>query len=309
MTSEKSNPAEGRGRGSCALSWPAGHTGNYTRFAEAIAAAGLESPAHIEPGRWIRFPGLGKGASNRAGWCYLFPNEQAGAFGCWASSLSETWHAQRRHFTREEQAALRQQVAEAKRQAEREQAQTWNHAAARALDIWRKAQPANPEHAYLKAKQVAPYCARQSGPRLVLPIVGWDGQLSSLQFIGPDGEKRMLTGGRKRGRFIPVHGQRGAGRILMAEGFATAATLAEAEPEALTLAALDAGNLEPVAVEARKRYPAAEIVLAADADAVGISKARAAAIACAGLVAVPEFPPGAEGSDFNDLAAWKRGQA
>lgn len=309
MNSETSNPAEGRGRGSCAHSWPAGHTANYTGFIQAIAAAGLEPPAHIEPGRWIRFPGLGKGRSNRAGWCYLFPDERAGAFGCWASGLSETWHAERRHFTSEQRAAFRRQVAEAKKQAEREQAHAWFQAAERAREIWRKAQPASREHAYLTKKGIAPYGARQSGPRLVLAIVGWDGKISSLQFIAPDGEKRMLTGGRKRGRFIPVHGKRGAGRLLIAEGFATAATLAEAEPAALVLAALDAGNLEPVAVEARKRYPAAEIVIAADCDAVGISKARAAAIACGGLVAVPDFPPGAEGSDFNDLARWQRGHA
>ncbi len=116
----------------------------------------------------------------------------------------------------------------------------------------------------------------------------------------------MLTGGHKRGRFIPVHGERAARRIVIAEGFATAATLAETEPDALILAALDAGNLEPVAVEARRRHPNVEIIIAADADAVGIRKARAAALASGGLVAVPEFPPGAEGSDFNDLAALQR---
>lgn len=228
------------------------------QFRDAIRSTGLEPPDAIEPGTLHRFPGAGKGPSNRAGWCYLFPDEQAGAFGCWASGLSETWHAECHHFTREQRAAFRRQMAEAKRQAERERAGAWKHAAARARDIWRKAQPASPEHEYLKAKQVAPHCARQSGPRLVLPIVGWDGQIFSLQFIGPDGGKKMLKGGRKRGRFIPVSGQRGAGRIVIAEGFATAATLAEAEPEAQTLAAIDAGNLQPVAVEARKRYPAAD---------------------------------------------------
>jgi len=197
-------------------------------------------------------------------------------------------------------------MAEAKRQANRERDEAWQQAAARAREIWRHSGPANPEHRYLLAKAVAPYCARQSGPRLVLPIVGWDGGLSSLQFIDSEGNKRMLKGGRKKERFIPVHGKRGAGQILIAEGFATAATLAAAEPEALTIAALDAGNLQPVATEARKRFPAAEIVLIADADAVGVKKARAAAIACAGLVAVPEFPPDAEGSDWNDLAALQR---
>ena len=275
-------------------------------FRAAMLASGMQPPDDLRPGVLHRFPGIGKGPSNRAGWCWLSPDAQGGAFGCWASGLWETWHAERRHITSAERAAFRRQMAEAERQAERAREKAWQQAAARAGEIWRRARPANPEHLYLLKKAVAPYCARQSGPRLVLPIVGWDGCLSSLQFIGPDGDKKMLKGGRKLGRFIQVHGQHGARRILIAEGFATAATLAEAEPEALVLAALDAGNLKPVAVVARERFPAAEIVLAADADAVGIEKARAAAIACSGLVAVPEFPPGTDGSDWNDLAALQR---
>ena len=277
-----------------------------TAFRAEMLAAGMQPPDDLRPGALHRFPGIGKGPSNRAGWCWLSPDAQGGAFGCWASGLSETWHAERRHFTSAERAAYRRQMIEAKRQDERERDKAWQQAAARAGEIWRKLGPANPEHPYLLTKAVAPYCARQSGPRLVLPIVGWDGRLSSLQFIGPAGDKKMLKGGRKLGRLIPVHGQRGADRILIAEGFATAVTLAEAEPDALTLAALDAGNLEPVALEARRRYPVAEIVIAADTDAVGIAKARAAAIAAGALVAVPEFPPGSDGSDWNDLAALQR---
>lgn len=306
MTSKNANPAERRGWGDTCELPAAEHVANSNCFRNAIASIGLEPPRYIEPGRWLRFPGMSKNSGNRAGWCYLFPDEKAGVFGCWASSLSKIWHAEQRHFTQKERAALRQKIAEAKHRAELEQAETWAHAARRALDIWHEAEAASPHHEYLKMKAVAPHCARQSGPRLVLPIVGWDGVLSSLQFISPDGEKRMLKGGRKRGRFIPVHGRRGANKIFIGEGFATVATLAEAEPEALTLAALDAGNLEPVALETRKRNPTAEIVIAADADAVGISKARAAAIACAGQVAVPVFPMGSEGSDWNDLAALNR---
>lgn len=275
-------------------------------FRAEMLATGMQPPHDLRPGALHRFPGIGKGPSNRAGWCWLSPDGQGGAFGCWASGLSETWQAERRHFTSAERAAFRRQMAEAKRQAECERDKAWQQAAARAREIWLKTVPASPRHPYLLTKAVAPCYARQAGPRLVLPIVGWDGRLSSLQFIGPGGDKKMLKGGRKLGRLIPVHGQHGVGRILIAEGFATAATLSEAEPEALVLAALDAGNLKPVAVAARKRFPAAEIVLAADADAVGIAKARAAAIAAAGLVAVPKFPPGTEGTDWNDLAALQR---
>lgn len=275
-------------------------------LADAISSLGMIPPETVKVAGWTTCAGAGKGKGNQAGRIKLFDDLEGAIIWDWSTGFVETWRAQHRHFTCEERGAFRRQMAETRRQAEREQAEAWSHAAARAQDLWRKAQPANPEHEYLKAKQVAPRCARQSGPRLVLPIVGWNGELSSLQFIGPDGGKLMLKGGRKRGCFIPVHGQRGAERILIAEGFATAATLADAEPQALVLAAIDAGNLEPVAVEVRKQYPTAEIVIAADADQVGISKARAAAIACAGLVAVPEFPPCAEGSDWNDLAALNR---
>ena len=278
----------------------------FTAFRAEMLAFGLQPPDDLRPGTLHRFPGIGKGPSNRAGWCWLSPDAQVGAFGCWASDLSETWQAERPHFKSAARAAYRRQMTDATRKAERERDKVWQRAACRAGEIWRRSEPANPEHPYLLTKAVAPCCARQSGPRLVLPIVGWDGCLSSLQFIGPDGEKKMLKGGRKLGRLIPVHGQQGAGRIVIAEGFATAATLADAEPEALTLAAIDAGNLKPVAVVARERFPAAEIVLAADADTVGMAKARAAAIAAAGLVAAPKFPPGAKGTDWNDFAALQR---
>lgn len=268
-----------------------------------MAAAGLSPPA-LEPGRLVRFPGVGKPPTNRAGWAFLFADQRAGAFGCWATGVHEIWHDQSRgYLSRDERETLRRQVAEAKRQADAERAERWANAAGRARDIWRNARPADPGHPYLARKAIRPHCARQSGTRLVLPVCDFNGALHSLQFIGPDGGKLLLAGGRKRGFFIPVHGRRGAERIIVAEGFATAATLADAEPGALVLAAIDSGNLEPVAVAARQRYPAAEIVIAGDCDRVGIEKGRAAAIACGGRLAIPQFPPGVPGSDFNDLVA------
>ncbi|MBH9659522.1 hypothetical protein JAO05_31125, partial [Burkholderia pseudomallei] len=58
------------------------------------------------------------------------------------------------------------------------------------------------------------------------------------------------------------------------------------------------------------QYPDARIVVCADDDHTtkgnpGVTKARAAAEAVAGIVAVPDFGPNrpAAGTDFNDLAA------
>ena len=99
--------------------------------------------------------------------------------------------------------------------------------------------------------------------------------------------------------------------IVIAEGSATASTVATQFPGACVLAAIDAGNLEPVARAVRSRYPAVQIVVAADDDRLtpgnpGLTKAREAAAAVGGKLVRPVWPEGAPDdlTDFNDLAAW-----
>ena len=176
-------------------------------------------------------------------------------------------------------------------------------AAERGLAIWNAAKPAAPGHGYLRRKSVEPHGARQYRGLLCLPVVDFDSALWSLQFIEASGSKRLLKGGRKAGNHIPVHEPAEPSRLLLCEGWATGATLAEREPDARVLAAIDAGNLEPVALSARRRWPELDIVICGDADAAGVSAANRAARAAGALVAFPEFPPGTTGSDFNDLAA------
>jgi putative DNA primase/helicase len=65
-----------------------------------------------------------------------------------------------------------------------------------------------------------------------------------------------------------------------------------------------AGNLRAVAVEARCKWPDAEIIVCCDRDDVGVGYGRAAALAAGARCAVPEFPDGAEGTNYNDLACW-----
>ena len=98
------------------------------------------------------------------------------------------------------------------------------------------------------------------------------------------------------------------GQILIAEGYATAASLHEAT--GLTVAvACDCVNLQPVGEALRKKYPAAMLILCADDDAwtagnPGAAKAKDAAQAVGGKIALPKFcGPRMEGqTDFNDLA-------
>ena len=97
--------------------------------------------------------------------------------------------------------------------------------------------------------------------------------------------------------------------ICIGEGFATCATLREATSHAV-VGAFDCGNLKPVSESIRAQYPNARIVLAADDDYdtdgnPGLTKARDAATAIGGSVAVPDFGPNrpADAKDFNDLSA------
>jgi len=121
------------------------------------------------------------------------------------------------------------------------------------------------------------------------------GRLTNLQFIVTDGRKRLLSGGRKRGCFIPVAGDmENPARVIICEGWATGCTLTEDEPAVLVLAAIDAGNLGPVALAVCRHWPSAGLVIAGDDDRLtagnpGATKAKAAAIASGALLALPQW--------------------
>jgi len=75
-------------------------------FRAAIQAAGLQLPPHIEPGKFHRFPGIGKRNGNTAGWCKFFDDQQGGVFGDFSADFEQSWHAQQdRPLTREDQEA------------------------------------------------------------------------------------------------------------------------------------------------------------------------------------------------------------
>jgi putative DNA primase/helicase len=287
-------------------------------FRDAIRAAGLEPPDVIEPGKLHRFPGVGKRPSNQAGWCLLFNDGLGGCFGDWSTGLSATWQAKRdKPYSRTDRAAFARRVEEAKKQTETARYTRQINAATRAASIWKAATPASEDHPYLIRKRIQSHGAKMHKGALTLPVVDFTTRMTSLQFIAEDGSKLLLSGGRKHGCFIPVEGDmENPGRVVICEGWATGCTLSEDEPLSLVLAAIDAGNLKPVAVSARLRWPSAELVIAGDDDRQtagnpGATKAKAAAIAAGALLALPQFPAGAPRhlTDFNDLVTFLGGSA
>lgn len=187
------------------------------------------------------------------------------------------------------------EAAKADRQTKRQREQT--AAAQKAAYIWSKAALAQSSHPYLTNKKINPHGAKQAiSSALILPLYDQDKHLVNLQFIHTDGNKRFLKNGQKKGCLWWLG--KLSKTILIAEGFATAATLFESTGH-LTVIAYDAGNLEAVAKIIRQRQPQAKIIICADNDASGTGQAKAnqAALAVDALVALPPTQ-----GDFNDYA-------
>lgn len=267
-------------------------------FRAAMQDAGYEPPADIVPGRFHRFSANGK-RKDTAAFCKLFEDMRGGIYGNWREGITHEWQAEKpAAMSPAERQAYRDAVARAKAERDAEQEQLAAEAAAKAVSIWNASAPANDDHPYLQRKQVRAYAIRQSRDALVLPIRDNAGKLHSLQFIQPDGTKKFLTGGAIKGHYTGIG--KPEQRIYIAEGYATAASVHQATGDAVAVA-FNAGNLEPVAVNLRQRFPNAEIIIAADNDNQtpgnpGLTKAAQAATAAKATVVAPDT------GDFNDLA-------
>ena len=243
------------------------------------------------------------------GWHILHLDAPAsGAGGSWKTGQRVGWCGKRQSaFTASERAEIARRITEDRKRAQEAVEARHRAAAERAAHIWKQSAPASRNHPYLTKKQIGPSIARQRGDSLVLPVRDFSGALHGLQFIGPDGSKKFLPGMTKQAHFIPTGEQPDGSRPLwIAEGFATAATLAAMRPAVQVIAALDAGNLRSVAIEARRRWPDLALVIVPDFDAIGIRKGREAAEAARAMIlpAPASVPPGA--SDWNDVMAAKR---
>lgn len=140
---------------------------------------------------------------------------------------------------------------------------------------------------------------------LLLPLVDESGAVVAAQTITPQGEKRLLTGSAKRGAYHAVNAPGQPQKVIIAEGLATTLSTHLMRPDALTVCAIDAGNLLPVAEFMRQQYPQAQIIIAADNDRLddkpntGTERAEKAASAVAGYVAVPPTDYKADWNDYH----------
>lgn len=284
------------------------HVDPVAAFRDAMAAAGLKTPDPIVPdGKLRRVHVEGDRRGTKHGWYVLhLDGLPAGAFGSWRAGVQHSWHMEANGArSDEERAQIRERIDAARRKRAAEEERRRKRAAEKARRMWEQAGPADPEHPYLVARQVKPHGIRQIGSRLVIPVRDADGKFTGLQFIGAEAEKRFLTDTVKKGAYHRIGVSSGV--VIICEGYATGASVHEATGHAVAVA-FDAGNLRPVAEAIRAKVgPDTRIILAADDDHrtegnPGVTKARDAARVVGGVVAIPRFPAGDVGTDWNDLA-------
>lgn len=305
-------------------------------FTEAIARAfgAAPDPADVRPGKLVRFSTNGK-KHDDSGWAKLFEDGRAGVFGNWRTGEQGTWRAAPAvPMSRADRQRQRAEIAAAQAARELEQAQRHARAAELARLIWTNARPCD-GHPYLDRKRVAAdgvrvqfahamecrgqFCVEGQSLRgllLLVPVRDMDRRLWSLQAIDAEGRKSFLRGGRARGLFHvvggeklrPVVGQEAifAGTVAIAEGYATARSVVDIDGWPCVVA-FNAGNLAPVARSVRAKFPRARLMICGDNDFSGVGQRAAedAAEAVGGWWAVPPFSleEAARGcTDWNDYA-------
>ncbi|MCI1680463.1 MAG: DUF927 domain-containing protein [Ewingella americana] len=173
------------------------------------------------------------------------------------------------------------------------------------------------ESEYLIAKGLNGFTFPLSGDGcLLLPLVDETGATVAAQTITPAGVKRLLAGSTKKAAFHVVqNAPEQPQAVIIAEGLATTLTAHVMRPDALTVAAIDAGNLLPVAEIMRRRYPEAQIIIAADNDNkpnepnTGKEQAEKAALSVAGWVSLPPTENKADWDDYRQQYGLERATA
>lgn len=221
-------------------------------------------------------------------------------YGYWKDGTSLNWcsrsenkmsNAERSAFIARHQAMqIAREQEELARQAE---------AAEKAYYIWNSTSPANDEHPYLVRKGVKASEGMRIGRNgnLIIPAAV-DGKITTLQFIDDDGNKKFLSGGRKKSSWFVITGE--GDTVYIAEGYSTGRSVHEATGCTVYIA-WDSGNLYDVCNYVKKMHENQIKIIAADDDFknkknTGRQKAEQASEA---LNIKVVFPNGV--NDFNDM--------
>ena len=291
-------------------------------FAIALKNAGLIVDDPIMDGTRQRCQVEGDKGKERSGsYIGYLDGHPAGSIQNYKTGTKETWKssAEVPNLSDADRARLAEEAKE--RQEQRAAALEKEHQATsdrltKALADPRTYTAANPDHPYLRKKELAGDAGglmQDQRGNLIVPAKDATGKVHTVQWIAPDGTKGFAKGGKLEGAFHMRNGDKTDGPIFIGEGVATMETIGRATG-ATTVAAFTAANLEHVAKAIRAEHPDRAIVIAGDNDHhqpakgkpnVGLETAERVAKQVNGHAAIPEFDKDSKGTDWNDFAAEK----
>ncbi|MEA4837161.1 MAG: toprim domain-containing protein [Rhodospirillaceae bacterium] len=295
-------------------------------FAQALKDHGLalEGPP-IMDGKWHEVPVQGDRKKMSGSYRAFLDGRPAGTITNYKADGPVKWVATGAALDEATRAQIQAEAAQVRAAREAERAKVAEAAAKKAYGVWENLhRAATPENCpYLAEKGVKGHGVKvDKDGHLVVPARDADGKLWTIQIVHEDG-KRYIKESQKAGSFHVIEpsgrgslAATGNGPIVIAEGYATAATIHEATGMPAVVA-FDSGNLKPVAEAIRAANPEREIIIVADNDHanihgnVGMKKGEEAAQAVGGVMVAPKLTVEEKEkglTDFNDLAQ-KRGNA
>lgn len=238
----------------------------------------------------------------------------------WHNATTIHWHYNSSGLSQDQQSYFASPEFKAKAEAqkiqrEKELLERQNKAADNAR-IRIDAMPnASEDHNYLKSKNIPPYGVKLDGQNLAVPLMDIHGNIKSLQWIDPNGNKRFFPDAPLEGLFwsigIDTLNQNSQDTILLGEGFATMAKVYELTGIP-SVAGFSCYYLKAIARELKNAYPKCKIIVTADNDKAtelkrdfnpGLDHARELVkLGLAADVVFPEFLKPEDGSDWDDFA-------
>jgi|GEM_PF-137109 len=241
------------------------------------------------------------------------------SFGTWVGGLKtlgvyKSWESDPQ-FSPDEKVEVQKHFSEAQKRVQEKQSEERYAKTRKAREIWEAASEEPTDHArhleYLSRKKIERHGIRfgmrffndgthespqwREHPTIIIPLKDHQGEIQAIQHIRGDGKKRF--DGPSGGSFHIIGKIEPKSTILVAEGYATAASVFEATLMP-TVVAFDCGNLDAVVDTLRKLHPTNPIIICGDDDVEtegnpGRSKAETAAKKYGCEVIFPSF--------FNDF--------
>ncbi|MBU4563231.1 MAG: hypothetical protein KKE29_00765 [Proteobacteria bacterium] len=172
-------------------------------FRDELRSAGLHPDEIIPDGTLQRCPVEGKPQAKDGAYLLHLDEPVAGWWQNHRTGTEGTWTAGGNGRKPTEQ--QRQAWEAARQRREIEQAHAHAEAAERAKKMLAEAVECA-DHPYLQRKGVRPCLGLKvdRDDRLLVPVLGPDSKVQSLQAIAPNGKKRFMNGGRIAGGFFPI---------------------------------------------------------------------------------------------------------